>query len=357
MKDFHFIRKDLNFYTYDKRLPFYKRLFGGSVFTPYCDQCQEWLKTYERMIGIPVPDDALINPNQSDTIKRLLDKDWSVLRSGGPIYDWSLQPLIYLGLAKCKSCDGPFSVFGEIHGKASNGIIYFGGIFLMEVEKASALELLETAIDRDLLPSDKVEAKAIEFAKAAGSQRDYAQIALAKQRKKEAMALGAKAHTYLEQGDFDRALTSFNAALDIFESLEDIERRALVRKDMGLAHYGKGNLGEAEAQFMRALSDFETIDWKEEVSSCHGLIGSISFDRENFTQAEENFLKALEISEALNRKDLMAMAFRSLGSVYDAVGKREQAKSAYTESIKLAEETGNSDLQKYVQSEIDRLNQ
>ena len=271
MKEFDsadLIRKDLNFYTYDKRPPFYRRLFGGSVFTPYCNQCQEWIKTYERMIGIPVPDDALVTPYASNTVKRLLDKDWTVLKSGGPIYDWSLQPLIYLGLARCKSCDGPFSIFGEIHGKASNGTIYLGGIFLMEVEKASALELLETAIDRDFITSDEMEAKALEFTKALGSEKDFA---LAKQRKKEAMDLGVKARCYWEDRDFDKALTNFNAALGIFESLGNIEQRALVRKDMGLIHYEKGNLNEAQRLFMSALSDFETIDWKEE-ASCSGLI-------------------------------------------------------------------------------------
>jgi hypothetical protein len=131
------------------------------------------------MIGIPVPSNVLIQPNESDAMRRLLDNDWSVLKSGGPIYHWSLQPLIFLGLGRCERCDGPFSLFGEIHGKATNRAFYLGGIFLTEIQPTEALKLLETAIEHERISNEAMHAKAVEFLKGLGSRLDFAQIALA----------------------------------------------------------------------------------------------------------------------------------------------------------------------------------
>ena len=352
--DIEFIRKDLNFYSYDKRLPFYKRILGENVFSPYCQQCREWLQTYERMIGISVTDDVLMDPHGSDAVKRLLAKDLSVLESSRRVYDWSLQPLIFLGLARCEDCDGPFSVFGEIHGKASNGTIYFGGIFLMEIEKEVGLQLLETAFDNNLFSNEKMEEKAVEFAEKIGSHKDFAQLSM---QRKEAMAFGEQGMTHWEEGNLEKAVVSLDSALKLFETLGDKHTLEVTRQQLGTVHYLRGNLDKAEPLLTSALDYYQARTMLEEMAVCYGILGSISFDQGNYGKAETTFGHALQAARSLGSNDMISRVSESLGNVYKATDRPERASDAYKESLKLAEETGNSDRAEHMRSQIDRLDE
>jgi Tfp pilus assembly protein PilF len=347
-----FIRKDLNFYTYNKRPPFFKRLFGGSEHSPYCEQCGEWLTIHERMIGIPVTDSVLVDPYNSDLVKRLLEKDWSVLQSSERPHDWYMQPLIFLGLARCQHCDGPFVVFGEAHGKASDGIIYFGGIFLMEIEKEAALVLLDTAFDNNLISNKKMEKKAIEFAKGLGSERDYVQLS---ERKTEAIALGNQGMTYWNNGDLNKAVSSFEEALELFEVMEDEQGLAVTHQQLGTLHYLRGNLDMAEPLLTSALDHYQQRQMQEDLVVCYGILGSISLDRENYAKAETIFGHALRAAKYLGRNDMISKVLESLGDVYSKTERPQRAREAYTESLKLAVESGNSDQAEQVRSKINRL--
>lgn len=163
------------YYSYVKPLPFYKRLFvkKEDLFSPYCEKCRKWVHIYERMLGIPVTDNVFYERAESEIAKSLLAKDWNVLDTAERLQDWILQPAVFIGLGRCESCDGPFSVLGEIHGKASSGTIYIGGLFTMEIETKSGLELLEKAIDRGLMANEK---KAVAFCKVLGSTKDFARF-------------------------------------------------------------------------------------------------------------------------------------------------------------------------------------
>lgn len=337
----NYFQMESTYYSYSRRLPFFKRLLlGKKSWSPYCGECQQWVPVHDRMLGLPVPEHMLSEGSESDIAKRLIDGDWSVLSRADPVHDWALQPAIFIGLGRCGSCDGPFSVLGEVHGQAGK-TLYLGGIFLIEKQKESGLQLLETAIDQDLISNDKMFARAVDFCRELGSSR-IAVIAEARQRRQEAKKLGHRGLTALSRGDLRQAESNLKDALRIFEELDDRLGQATACQSLGMVSHQAKSMPEAERLLKRSLTLFKELEREPESAVACGLLGTVYSDLGQLDRAETSFRQALEVTTRLGDKAGMAMAYGSLGNVSKAQGDPERAQAAYAEASKLTSELGHA---------------
>jgi len=348
---------DSTYYSYTTHKPFYMRLFSPQgVWSPYCKTCRKWVQIYSPMLGIPVTQNALSELQESDIVKSLFNLDWSVLKTSERLPTWTIiQPAIRISLGRCKTCDGPFCVLSEIRGQTDREIIQGKRLFSIEIDKKSALELLETAIDRNLTANNSMYARAVSFCKDLGSSKDFAQVALAHQRKEKAQALGRRGLWEHDYGILDEAEIHLNNALKIFEELGERKDQALAYRSLASVYYRGKNLDHAETQVKKSLGLFEELNDKPEMAICYGFLGQIQFDYKEFDRAELLVRKALEIETSLGNNRGMAKGYHALGAVYKALDKRERAKDAYTEALRLYKELGDLSLEKAMQTELDRL--
>lgn len=348
-----FFPGDSAYYSYSKKQPFYKRLFRLGRY-PYCERCRKSVKMYDRILGLPVAEKVITELHESGIVKSLFNQEWFVIDTVTRLHDWALQPAILISLGHCETCDGPFIVYSEILG-VSNNTLNLGVIFSIEVEKKSALELLEKAIDRGLIANDAMYNNAVNLCKVLGSAKDFAQITSTRQRKKAALDLAQKGMALLNKGNLEQAEETFNSALQVFKELEDRESQAMIYMQLGIEYYRRRQLDQAETLLNRSLVLHEETDNKPEMALNYGVLGTVHFDRKELDQAELLFRKALEIDTNLDNQSGMARGYRSLADVFKEQGKKEQAKDAYTELLKLSKEIGDATLIQDVLAELDRL--
>jgi len=353
-KNYKFFQVDSTYYSYNK--PFFKRLLGlKGVWSPYCERCRKWVPIYGRMLGISVTRNVLLELHESDFVKSLLNQDWSVLNNVERPHNWSIyEPIFFIALGRCETCDGPFEVRGEVRGCIDRCLIS-GGIFSMEIDKGSALVLLEMAIDRNLTANDKMYAKAVDFCKDLGSSKDFAQLALSRRRKETARALGRRGLWELDYGILDEAEAHFNNALQIFEELGERKDQAIAYRSLAWVYHRRKDLDHAETLMKRSLDIFVELNERPEMAIGNSFLGQILFDRKEFDRAELLVWKALEIDTTLGNKRRMATDYHALGASNKAQDKREQAKDAYAEALKLYKELGELSLEKAMQTELDQL--
>jgi len=324
----------------------------ASIYSAFCEKCQKWVPINDRMIGVPVTEDVFYKLRDADIVKSLSTKDWSVLKTADPVKDWSFQPSLFIALGRCESCDGPFVMCVEVHGKDSTGKIYVGGILApMEIDKESGLKLIEIAAERKLLSSNAMYKKAIEIGEALGSKKDLAGA----YRERQAMGYGHRGTVYQSRGKLHKAEAMFNKALTLFEALEHKEGMAQGYRSLGIIYLSRGELDKAEAMFNKALALFEALRSEEKVANGYGLLGTVYQKRAELDKAEAMYNKALAIDKALGNEEGMAIGYRSLGDVHQSRGELEQAKEAYKEALKLFQGIGSEPGVRQVQAVLDDL--
>ena len=255
------------------------------------------------MLGFPVPASALPQGCQSETAKRLIRGDWSALRTAVRVSDWAFQPAIFIGLGRCETCDGPLSVFGEVHGRAHDGIIYLGGIFSIEIEKAAAVDMLETAIERDLMSNDTNYARGVELCRALGSTKDFDGLASIRQQMHAAMKVGSRGLKQLSSGNLVGAEADLSEALRVFEELGDREWQARTLINLGLLHNERRSPEQAEHSYSKALALLEQLDNRSELAEVHGLLGGVFEARDERERARRAYQEALELFRELGDAD------------------------------------------------------
>lgn len=231
------------------------------------------------------------------------------MKTAERLRDWNRQPAIFVAIGRCDTCDGPLTVLGEIHGQATDGTLYLGTVFSIEIKKETGLKFLEMVIDRDLLAGDIMYARAVELCKALGSSKDFDYVAWVRQQRKKAHALGHQGMTALSQGKFDQAEENLKGALQIFEELDERKAQAMTSMNLGTLYYDRRLFDHAETQLKKALVLFEQINSQPELAVTYGVLGTIHFDRKEFDIAEQVFRKSLDMYAMLSDQRGTAMGY------------------------------------------------
>jgi hypothetical protein len=119
-----------------------------------CPTCKGTVVLADRMIGLPVAADVLTNGWQADAVQRVAKQDWSIFEAAAPyatVEEWVSRPALFIGLAHCEPCQGPFVMLLELHGLDERGTLHIGGGELFLIDRASGSRLLEIARRQKLM--------------------------------------------------------------------------------------------------------------------------------------------------------------------------------------------------------------
>jgi tetratricopeptide (TPR) repeat protein len=103
-----------------------------------------------------------------------------------------------------------------------------------------------------------------------------------------------EADTYGTQGHYDRALETYQRALNLLEGLEEHEKTGAVMNNMADAYANRGNLDHAEHLYRAAKAEFEQSGDLDNAVIALGNIADIYYLRGNLKAAEKSYQEALK---------------------------------------------------------------
>ena len=277
-----YIAPDHTYYSYDHTHGslFWRHLGARlKLWRPYCLKCRSAVRVHERMVGMGVDDQVLIDHQHSTLVKRLYDQDWSVLGNVVCVHDWSFQPAIFVTLGRCETCDGPFALSAEIHGKASDGRIYVGSIFSSELAKSSGLAFLEATFRYGLLSSDRMAKRAARYCEKLDASKGTRYLFSLRERRAQGLRLGQEGAEYIKSGSYDQAEDRLSRALAQFEELNDERAQAIAKMQLGVVQCCRRKPSAAVGFLNSAERMFEDVGDKRNAALVRGMLAEIALER------------------------------------------------------------------------------
>jgi len=130
--------------------------------------------------------------------------------------------------------------------------------------------------------------------------------------------------TYLDMGDYDRAMEIYTPALKQAEEIGDKEGMGVSLNNIGIVHFNKGDYDKALDYYERSLVISEEIGNKRGMGYSLNNIGIVHSDKGDLDRAEEYLEKSLAIQIGLGMGSLMLetttflyLTYKHLGKDYD----------------------------------------
>ncbi len=159
----------------------------------------------------------------------------------------------------------------------------------------------------------------------------------------EASTLSLLGSVYYARGSYDKALSAYREAKDIFSSLNAPANAASVLSGMGAVYHAWGRYEEAEARYREALDLAQLLGLPDQQAAGIKALAQTAQARGDYSGAVGQYQKALELSRSLGRPADTAQILDALGSAYFEWGRYGEAEAAYQEALKLHRGIGKSD--------------
>jgi serine phosphatase RsbU (regulator of sigma subunit)/Tfp pilus assembly protein PilF len=149
----------------------------------------------------------------------------------------------------------------------------------------------------------------------------------------EATALKNIGTIYLFISEFPKSESYFQAAIQLFKSINNFKGLAGSTNNLGLVHELKGDFDKAMDCYQKSLEINEKIDNKPGIASSQTNIGNILQLQGNYSHAIEYYMKALKTKEELNEKIGIADAYNNIGALYEKQNAYELAEKNYEQAL------------------------
>ncbi|MCO6489527.1 MAG: tetratricopeptide repeat protein [Phaeodactylibacter sp.] len=146
------------------------------------------------------------------------------------------------------------------------------------------------------------------------------------------------------RSDPDTAIVYANQAMELSKRLNYPKGLGYALKNMGLAHYVKGDFVEVLNYWHQSLEIFESINDQLGISNLNNNIGAVHFNYGDDPKALEYYLESLRAAEQLGDKLRVATALMNIGAVYfNKPSTHDKALDYYRQAVAISEETGDLD--------------
>lgn len=161
-------------------------------------------------------------------------------------------------------------------------------------------------------------------------------------------------NVYLNKSDYDKALTFYQKAFNIFKDLDksnpkQIEGKcgmSLCLNNIGNVHYSQVNYNKAIDDYLESLKINEEIEkirpdlheGKRGMAKCYTNIGNVYSSQNKYEKALEYYFLGLKIREELGDKKGMSYCYMNINSVYHNMGNYDKALEYYMKAVKIDEE-------------------
>lgn len=151
----------------------------------------------------------------------------------------------------------------------------------------------------------------------------------------------AQAWTYYRQGDYAQAADHCEAALDILNSVPNMQELAYAYNVKGVIAYHKSEWESAQAAYERSLVIQEKINDLWGQGNTWSNLGSVYLMTARLEDAEQAFLKSLALRESLGDLNGIATSCNNLGHIYQELKQPEQAIGFLSRSLEIYTRSGN----------------
>jgi len=162
-------------------------------------------------------------------------------------------------------------------------------------------------------------------------------------RKGIAQSLNDLGIVFIDQGNYEHALSDFSEALIIRQSLNDSAGIASLYNKMGIVHQKQGNLKSALRNQMDALEIYEKMGHQRWVSYSLNNIAIINFNIGNLETSLDYHQKALGIRNTLKDEYGIANSLGNIANVLLALQREDEAIKFYSEALEIFRKLDNKE--------------
>jgi tetratricopeptide (TPR) repeat protein len=156
-----------------------------------------------------------------------------------------------------------------------------------------------------------------------------------------AMVLNSLGSVYQRQGDFNRAISTFEQSRKILKEQGDERSLAIVLNSLGGVYQRQGDFNRAISTFEQGKKILEEQGDKRSLAMVLNSLGGVYQRQGDFNRAISTFEQSRQISEEQGDERGLAMVLNSLGSVYQRQGDFNRAISTFEKSRQISEEQGD----------------
>ncbi len=142
---------------------------------------------------------------------------------------------------------------------------------------------------------------------------------------------------YGQQGDLERALSSFDKAESIYQALGNLEGRAEVAFQRGALFNKRNKLVEAKAQLEQALTLAQANDNKSQTIKTLLQLCSVAFDAGETSRSTEYAQQAVDLAQRNGMENLSAQALVDLGNSFLVRGEPTLAEKYLSQALESAQ--------------------
>ena len=158
--------------------------------------------------------------------------------------------------------------------------------------------------------------------------------------------------TYLETGDYDKAMTIYTENLTIAESQGNEANIASSLTNIGIIYQFKGDYLESIENYLRSYTIHSKIGDRFAMSNTLGNIGVIYRSRGEYDKALEQFNNCLKIQEELDNKRSIASTYNNIANIHLQRGEYDKALSMYNQSLGISKAIDNKHIISILQGNI-----
>ncbi len=149
------------------------------------------------------------------------------------------------------------------------------------------------------------------------------------------------AKSYGGQGDYEHAMTIYQAALTITEKKGIIIEKAAAMRGIGAIHYFRGEYDEALDTWTNSLDFYRESGDQAGECSIMNNIGSLYYSLSKYDQALEFFSRSLEISEKIGSPINIGDTLHNIGALNYQLGRYSEALAYWKRSHAITQKLGD----------------
>jgi len=157
-------------------------------------------------------------------------------------------------------------------------------------------------------------------------------------RKRHAKVLGVLGGVYQKQGKTEKAIETFEAQIEIDESLDDKKSLAIVWNRLGGLLEKQGQFKEAQHAFETEIELAKSLDDKRELAIGWNCLGGVLEKQGQFKEAQHAFETEIELVKSLDDKHGLAIGWNCLGGLLEKQGQLKEAQQAFETEIAIADD-------------------
>ncbi len=149
------------------------------------------------------------------------------------------------------------------------------------------------------------------------------------------------AQVAFSSGDWDTAVSHFEAALSGYQSRSQLLNVAACHNNLGIIAYTQGNFAHAETQYRQSLTIYQQRQRRQDEASVLGNLGAALQSWGRLIEATACYRDALNIARQIGDRRIEARALGNLGAVCFEAGDLDEAESLLQEALAMAREVRN----------------